>query len=167
MPPRGGIKFRDKSGNSHVLVSSHAPARGHQLSIRPAFCAPVFQVMPPRGGIFADFTKIKRANSFKSCPREGASRSRIRCHNAIKSFKSCPREGASCSLASSLLLLLVSSHAPARGHPIFRWTTQARTSRFKSCPREGASASFLYRRTGNMCFKSCPREGASQIRSYQ
>ena len=55
----------------------------------------MFQVMPPQGGI--EIHDLKLAN--------------------IGSFKSCPRKGASFLPLANLIGQIVSSHAPARGHP--------------------------------------------------
>ena len=101
-----------------------------------------------------------------------------------KSFKSCPREGASKSRTPELDWICVSSHAPVRGHPVLLILAKlSLTASFKSCPREGASIYNLIK--DNTChsvsshapvrghlniikmvglfigFKSCPREGAS------
>ena len=76
-----------------------------------------FQVMPPRGGIQGLFRGI----------------------TWIASFKSCPREGASALIGdNALIVAVVSSHAPARGHPMV-FNASFQSISFKSCPREGAS----------------------------
>ena len=72
-PARGHLveadftKLREK-------VSSHAPARGHPWKLtRTKRHLYEFQVMPPRGGILSEMLMKPVPNSFKSCPREGAS----------------------------------------------------------------------------------------------
>ena len=79
--------------------------------------------------------------------------------------------------------MIVSSHAPVRGHPFLFHSLRIRLASFKSCPRKGASRSNsrLSNRTilfqvmppqGGISltiwsarlffsFKSCPRKGAS------
>ena len=83
-------------------------------------------------------SKASAAQSFKSCPREGASRDILPTECDVMSFKSCPREGASISSKGSWGVTPVSSHAPVRGHRLrclLIWVPLC----FKSCPREGAS----------------------------
>ena len=122
--------------------------------------------------------------SFKSCPREGASTptSGGRCNAGVSShapvrghqrrrawqhqepgcFKSCPREGASIrGCEGDVIDYEVSSHAPVRGHP--RIAPQARKSQCVSshAPVRGHRADGDAGTVGTICFKSCPREGAS------
>ena len=54
-------------------VSSHAPVRGHPEQEKGGSYAWMFQVMPPRGGIYEQHQVRASAERFKSCPREGAS----------------------------------------------------------------------------------------------
>ena len=83
----------------------------------------------------------------------------------VVSFKSCPREGASALKKDYIAVVIVSSHAPVRGHLLGGFVVQLLRG-FKSCPREGASPplSAADRREG--CFKSCPREGASRVSAF-
>ena len=55
---------------------------------------------------------------------------------------------------------MVSSDAPARGHPLRLGLLPNPTS-FKSCPREGASPD-SYQKTIGFPFQVIPREGASK-----
>ena len=138
MPPRGGI-------NDYLVfaisakVSSHAPARGHRCMTAGAKSACV---------------------SFKSCPREGASRQVAECYKSLGKFQVMPPRGGIIADWFDAQKEAVSSHAPARGHrespEKFKWYRG-----FKSCPREGASSPTCLNLQMDQCFKSCPREGAS------
>ena len=127
-------------GGVKEYVSSHAPVRGHPIGYLLAFTL---------------------SSSFKSCPREGASQPLHFSYGGESSFKSCPREGASEEKKMLEESILVSSHAPVRGHHAKALSTYILEMGFKSCPREGAS-SFQCSTKCFQCFKSCPREGASR-----
>ena len=79
----------------------------------------------------------------------------------LQSFKSCPREGASCAHFHIERADLVSSHAPVRGHQAAAHSAADQERSFKSCPREGASVPAFAAVHQPDSFKSCPREGAS------
>ena len=102
--------------------------------------------------------------SFKSCPREGASESRVMIANRYKfqvmpprggiyrmglfSISSIlfqvmpPRGGIGRLLLQQAVVTHVSSHAPARGHLVRLRAVRLLQQSFKSCPREGASTPF-------------------------
>ena len=123
-----------------IKVSSHAPARGHHvIPLLNGRCTFMFQVMPPQGGIWtsrysqmrlwrfkscprkgasqAQYGEVRKYWSFKSCPRKGASALGMFMLSPNSCFKSCPRKGASPCARPARGRYIVSSHAPARGHP--------------------------------------------------
>lgn len=60
-----------------------------------------------------------------------------------------------------LLVGLLLTHAPVRGHLLYCWAARP-AAMFQVMPREGASQRTTERREQQCgCFKSCPREGAS------
>ena len=121
-------------------VSSHAPARGHP-ALRRRLCRSPY--------------------SFKSCPREGASRERLKQSGITLVSSHAPARGHHMRLSLCAASAVVSSHAPARGHRSALALTWC-CSWFQVMPPRGGirlSRPPTYNR--QTCFKSCPREGAS------
>ena len=127
----------------------------------------------------------KSFNSFKSCPREGATSRESQTQFLFQCFKSCPREGGNREYCENFLMIRVSSHAPAKGATAQSAPPRPFVPCFKSCPREGGNP--LGFAKGNLdevsshapakgatkvqaaadrrdqCFKSCPREGGNSL----
>ena len=159
MPPRGGILSTTFQATLILLFQVMPPRGGiwHGLNIIQILAE--FQVMPPRGGIEVRYHRRERdnvsshaparghhshssfasyfINCFKSCPREGASFLPPLPPLPHKSFKSCPREGASATLQEEEYEKNVSSHAPARGHPVIKYAAANAEILFQVMPPRG------------------------------
>ena len=143
-----------------ILVSSHAPVRGHHTVGQPGGVATlVSSHAPVRGHPHELSAQLFRHPVSSHAPVRGHPAQSLNLYRVI-GFKSCPREGASCTGSMNSSGSEVSSHAPVRGHPENNRIRRANI-RFKSCPREGASPACSLWRCPVDGFKSCPREGAS------
>ena len=81
----------------------------------------------------------ERIKSFKSCPREGASRNSLTRIRILHVSSRAPVRGHHQAQRNSPAWFLVSSRAPVRGHRGPGPAAGQRYAGFKSCPREGAS----------------------------
>ena len=137
-PVRGHLRVA-RIAVTPLEVSSHAPVRGHLYSSAYTKHMECFKSCPREGASFSSIYTNTRMMRFKSCPREGASEQLFWLRDNFDSFKSCPREGASTPKAVWSQAGCVSSHAPVRGHRQETGAAAPIIYGFKSCPREGAS----------------------------
>ena len=101
-----------------MLVSSHAPVRGHLTPTKEGFQEVIVSSHAPVRGHLQWFLTLR------SSPLYVSSHAPVRGHllfsptpdMSYPSFKSCPREGASKLLYADSAYGYVSSHAPVRGH---------------------------------------------------
>ena len=120
------------------LVSTHAPARGRQgyHVASPSWWR--FQLTPPRGGDTSSGRKGRRAVSFNSRPREGATSHDMDGDRDAAVSTHAPARGRPRLASGRGPKCDVSTHAPARGRPGSR-PHPGRRRCFNSRPREGAT----------------------------
>ena len=83
-------------------------------------------------------------NCFNSCPREGAIGLSSELRFTALSFQLMPPRGGNPLLIKpKSSIVVVSTHAPARGQSLCHLLCSANAQRFNSCPREGAIISAM------------------------
>ena len=149
MPPRGGI-IADWFDAQKEAVSSHAPARGHRESPEKFKWYRGFKSCPREGASSPTCLNLQMDQCFKSCPREGASSQELPTQTAMMFQVMPPRGGIEWHIKENVLSVLVSSHAPARGH---RGTIRTATEEavFQVMPPRGGICKSIQKQMAHYC----------------
>ena len=124
---RPGFNSRPREGATRRTASTRArrgsfqltpPRGGDGMPLPCRMPCIMFQLTPPRGGDLSNDVPRFFMDGFNSRPREGATFRSCLSASDFYRFNSRPREGATAPFFHPVAVLLVSTHAPARGRRI-------------------------------------------------
>ena len=104
---------------------------------------------------------------FNPRPREGSDSPKVVANFFNSYFNPRPREGSDLlTVVKSLLLTLISIHAPVKGATLLAWKCSVVKLDFNPRPREGSDRHFVKVHHKRINFNPRPREGSDDVQNF-